>query len=133
MLARASPRKPMVLMRNRSSSSRSLLVAWDAKASGSSSGGMPPPSSVTRISARPPSSTSTRTFDAPASIAFSTSSFTTAAGRSITSPAAMRLTSDGDNCWMRRRSIGRIIRIAALASNGGEGASGPENREVAKT
>ena len=38
---------------------------------------------------RPPSVTAMRV--APASSAFSTSSFTTAAGRSTTSPAAMRL------------------------------------------
>ena len=37
---------------------------------------------------------------APASSAFSTSSFTTAAGRSITSPAAMRLTREGGSCWI---------------------------------
>ena len=52
---------------------------------------MPPPSSVTRISRRPPPSVSTSILRAPASSAFSTSSLTTLAGRSITSPAAMRL------------------------------------------
>ena len=44
---------------------------------------------------------------APASSAFSTSSFTAAAGRSITSPAAMRLTVSGGRmriAGMRRKS-----------------------------
>ena len=59
MLASASPRKPMVLMRKRSASSCSLLVAWDAKASGNSFTGIPKPSSIIRIRLRPPSSTST--------------------------------------------------------------------------
>ncbi len=53
---------------------------------------MPPPLSVTRISDRPPAAVTTSMSVAPASSAFSTSSFTTLAGRSITSPAAMRLT-----------------------------------------
>ena len=48
------------------------------------------PSSVTRIMAMPPRWISTVTAWAPASTAFSTSSFTTEAGRSTTSPAAMR-------------------------------------------
>src|SRR3954468_20975454 len=53
---------------------------------------MPQPSSVTAISERPPSRTTTSMRVAPASRAFSTSSLTAAAGRSTTSPAAMRLT-----------------------------------------
>ena len=52
---------------------------------------MPEPSSVTRISDRPPAAVTTSMRRAPASIAFSTNSLTTLAGRSITSPAAMRL------------------------------------------
>ena len=51
---------------------------------------MPVPSSTTRIRLLPPSSISTVMWRAWASRAFSTSSFTTAAGRVITSPAAMR-------------------------------------------
>ena len=50
---------------------------------------MPSPSSLTRIRLFPPSSISTRIARAPASSAFSTSSFTTEAGRSTTSPAAI--------------------------------------------
>jgi hypothetical protein len=54
---------------------------------------MPQPSSVMEISDLPPSRTTTSMRVAPASMAFSTNSFTAAAGRSTTSPAAMRLTS----------------------------------------
>src|SRR6186713_515828 len=54
---------------------------------------MPAPSSATRIRRRPPPSVAISTRVAPASSAFSTSSLTTLAGRSTTSPAAMRLTS----------------------------------------
>src|ERR1700680_5026901 len=50
---------------------------------------MPVPSSLTRISLRPPSSSEISMTVAPASIAFSTSSFTTDEGRSTTSPAAI--------------------------------------------
>lgn len=45
-----------------------------------SSGDMPQPSSVTRMNSRPPPRSSTVTFRAPASTAFSSSSFTTEAG-----------------------------------------------------
>src|SRR5262245_24252920 len=50
---------------------------------------MPSPLSVTRISFRPPSRTSTEIRVAPASREFSISSFTTDDGRSTTSPAAI--------------------------------------------
>src|SRR5689334_8675653 len=50
---------------------------------------MPTPSSVTRIRLRPPAWISTATRVARASSAFSTNSFTTLAGRSTTSPAAI--------------------------------------------
>ena len=56
---------------------------------------MPPPSSPTAISVLPPSRSTISILRAPASIAFSTSSLTAAAGRSMTSPAAMRLTTTG--------------------------------------
>ena len=65
------------------------------------------PSSVTRIRRRPPPSVTISIRVAPASSAFSTSSLTTLAGRSTTSPAAMRLTSgfgklaDGHGAWPR--------------------------------
>lgn len=62
-----------------------------------SSGDMPQPSSVTRMNSRPPPRSSTVTFRAPASTAFSSSSFTTEAGRSTTSPAAMRSATKGES------------------------------------
>jgi hypothetical protein len=83
--ASASPRKPKVWMSRRSVPSI-FDVAWRASASGSSSAGMPQPSSVTRISVLPPSAMATSIREAPASSAFSTSSFTAEAGRSTTSP-----------------------------------------------
>src|SRR5687768_11004961 len=131
MLASASPRKPIVATAVSSASSRSLLVACWAKASGSSPGGIPPPSSITRISDRPPSSISTVIRCAPASRAFSTSSLTTLAGRSMTSPAAMRLTRSGGSCWMVRRITCTSYRDrpfersrVSLATAGGRGLAG---------
>jgi len=50
---------------------------------------MPIPSSATSTRVLPPFSSVMRTWRAPASSAFSTSSFTTEAGRSTTSPAAI--------------------------------------------
>jgi hypothetical protein len=88
---KASPRKPSVRISSRSSSG-SFEVAWRSTASARSSRVMPAPSSLTWISLRPPPSVRTSMRVAPASSAFSTSSFTTLAGRSTTSPAAMRLT-----------------------------------------
>ena len=90
MLGSASPRNPSVEISSRSRTSSILLVAWRWNASSNWSGGMPWPSSATRISRSPPPSTSTRTSDAPASSALSTSSLTTETGRSTTSPAAIR-------------------------------------------
>ena len=90
MAARASPRKPRVPMASRSYSVRSLLVAWRKKAVLSCWAGMPQPSSVTRRKVSPPWAISTVTLWAPASMAFSISSLATEAGRSTTSPAAMR-------------------------------------------
>ena len=70
------------------------------KAVGSSWGAMPQPSSVTRIRAMPPERISTVTAAAPASMAFSMSSLTTLAGRSTTSPAAIRSATWGESCWI---------------------------------
>src|SRR5215472_3490255 len=89
MDGRASPRKPRVAIDSKSSAVLSLLVACRSKASSASSCVIPWPSSVTRIMRLPPCSTSIRTVFAPASRAFSSSSFTTDAGRSTTSPAAI--------------------------------------------
>ncbi len=85
----ASPRKPSVVTASRSSSEAILLVAWRATAVASSALVIPAPSSRTRMSPMPPRSTSISMRCAPASRLFSTSSFTTEAGRSITSPAAI--------------------------------------------
>ncbi|MNC85739.1 hypothetical protein D3C83_13510 [compost metagenome] len=54
MLASASPRKPRVATRSRSSSEPILLVAWRASASLISSFAMPWPSSVTLMAWVPP-------------------------------------------------------------------------------
>ncbi len=89
MLGSASPRKPREVTRNRSSRCLILLVACRRKASSSSSGAMPVPSSVTVMEPHPPSRTWTVMRVAPASRAFSTSSFTTETGLSTTSPAAI--------------------------------------------
>ena len=97
MAASASPRKPRVPMASRSYSVEILEVAWRRKAVAAWSAGMPQPSSVTRIRDIPPWAISTVTADAPASMAFSISSFTTLAGRSTTSPAAMRSATWGSN------------------------------------
>src|SRR5690349_9232514 len=105
---RASPRNPSAAIRNKLSSG-SFDVQWRSTARASSSGVMPAPLSATAISAWPPSRNVTSMREAPASIAFSTNSLTAAAGRSMTSPAAMRLTRTGG----RRR-----IAIARVYANG---------------
>ena len=107
----ASPRKPSVEMLNRSSSP-SLEVACRSTASARSAALMPQPSSVTRISERPPAAVTTSMSTAPASSAFSTSSLTTLAGRSITSPAAMRLTVSGLSWRMGTQVSSADISIA---------------------
>ena len=105
MAARASPRKPKVPMASKSWAARSLLVAWRRKAVWHWPSGMPQPLSVTRIRAIPPRWISTVRLVAPASMAFSHSSFTTEAGRSTTSPAAMRSATWGSNTWMSAMGV----------------------------
>src|SRR6267378_2435069 len=100
MLGSASPRNPSVAIRSRSSARRILLVAWRSIASRASSGSMPSPSSSTRMSFLPPSSTVTAIRRAPASIEFSTSSLMTEAGRSTTSPAAIWLARSTGSWWI---------------------------------
>ena len=85
-------------MASRSYSERILLVAWRRKAVSASLSAMPQPLSVTRIRVIPPFWISTVTAVAPASMAFSTSSLTTLAGRSTTSPAAIRSATWGSSC-----------------------------------
>jgi hypothetical protein len=89
MLGNASPRKPSVATRSRSSMHVSLLVACRDSASASSCAAMPLPSSRMRQRPTPPWAISISMRRAPASRLFSNNSLTTDAGRSITSPAAI--------------------------------------------
>src|SRR6188768_2191950 len=73
-------------------------------ASRASSGSIPSPSSSTRTCFLPPSSTWMAMRLAPASIAFSTSSLTTDAGRSTTSPAAIWFARSAGRSEMRPTS-----------------------------
>src|SRR6476646_7119599 len=112
----ASPRNPSVRIDSRSSLS-SFDVAWRSTLSSRSARVMPSPSSLTRISRRPPPSVRTSIRRAPASSAFSTSSLTTLAGRSTTSPAAIRLTTASDN-W-RTGMVGRFDPVPTLPAQTG--------------
>ena len=114
----ASPRKPSVRMSNRSSSA-SLEVAWRSTASASSSARMPRAvvaDADQREAARRPSRPRSRV--APASSAFSTSSLTTLAGRSTTSPAAMRLTMSGESWRTGTASLATGARSARTPLTG---------------
>ena len=108
MLGKASPRKPRVAMAARSSTRRILLVAWRSRLSRASSALMPRPSSSTRSSRLPPYSMVTLMRRASASSEFSTSSFTTEAGRSTTSPAAI---------WLARSSGSFTMRVTRLTTS----------------
>ena len=87
----ASPRNPRVATLSKSSASLIFDVACRSNASMASSRTMPHPLSVIWISFFPPASTLILIRVAPASSAFSSNSFTTEAGRSTTSPAAILL------------------------------------------
>ena len=100
ILASASPRNPSVVIASRSLSVATLLVACWAKASSTSTGSIPCPSSTTSMSAVPASSSWTEMRPAPASNEFSISSLITDAGRSTTSPAAMRSITSESRMWM---------------------------------
>src|SRR5690348_10249079 len=67
---------------------------------------------MTRIMRLPPTSTSTRMVFAPASMAFSSSSFTTEAGRSTTSPAAILFATASGNMRMRLISFGGFFLLS---------------------
>jgi hypothetical protein len=110
--ASASPRKPSVSTRSSSASVAILLVAWRVNASASSAGAMPWPSSLTTMRRTPPSSMRSVIRPAPASIALSSSSRTTEAGRSTTSPAAI---------WLTRRSGSSAIGRAGATGAGMRG------------
>ena len=89
ILARASPLNPSVATEFKSSPDFILLVACLSNAITASSASKPQPLSVILIYFTPPELMSTVIVVAPASIEFSASSFTTEAGLSITSPAAI--------------------------------------------
>src|SRR5579862_378439 len=112
---KASPRKPSVRIDTRSSSA-SFDVAWRSTASARSARLMPSPSSVTRMRRRPPPSVSTSIRRAPASSAFSTSSLTTLAGRSTTSPAAMRLTMASESWRTGMGDSGWPVTVARIGA-----------------
>ena len=103
--ASASPRNPSDAIASRSSTEPIFDVAWRATASARSSRSMPLPLSATRMRLTPPAARSTSICVAPASSAFSSSSFSAAAGRSTTSPAAI---------WLISRS--GSARIAAISA-----------------
>src|SRR6476619_5204571 len=82
---------------------------------------MPEPSSVTSISSSPPAWSRTETCAAPASSEFSTSSLSALAGRSTTSPAAMRLMSSGGSLLID------MLRVLSQSQGAGEALFFPEN------
>ncbi len=98
--ASASPRKPSDATRNRSSASWILLVAWLATASGKLIGGNAAAVVADAHQFQPALLHRTSIRVAPASMEFSINSLTTLAGRSITSPAAILLTTLGDSWRM---------------------------------
>lgn len=110
--ASASPRKPMVATASRSSSEPILLVAWRASASGRSLRPRPAPSSSTCTRLVPPASSVTWIDCAPASRLFSSSSFSTEAGRSTTSPAAIWLIRSSG----RMRMAAMVVAVAAYVA-----------------
>src|ERR1051326_7520245 len=125
MLGSASPRKPSESSRSRSSSVATLDVAWRSSASSSSAGAIPAPSSATLNCWSSVRSIRISIDRAPASSAFSTSSFNAESGRSMTSPAAMRDAVSGGSLWIdwdteppggpsRMRSAGRRVKRSGL-------------------
>ena len=101
---KASPRNPKLVIRSRPSSD-SFEVACRSSARRISAGGIPQPSSVTSMSSSPPATSLIRIIADPASRAFSTSSLRALAGRSTTSPAAMRFTSSDGSLLIDMLSI----------------------------
>ena len=89
ILAKASPLNPIDFTFSKSAAFLILLVACLSNANSKSSLLIPEPLSIILILEIPPFCISTVIFVAPASIEFSTNSFTTDAGLSITSPAAI--------------------------------------------
>ena len=122
-LASASPRNPNVWTVSRSSKLESLLVVWRSHRIGRSSARMPWPSSWIWRSLFPPSFTVTVMDVAPASRAFSSSSFSAEAGRWITSPAATRFTTSSAS---RRMGLGGAIARRGAGPDAGRAAGAGE-------
>lgn len=76
---------------------------------------MPWPSSETWMSLRPPSLTTTFMEEEQASRLFSTSSLTAETGRWITSPAAIRFTTESFRRWILGGSIGTCSSSASIS------------------
>ena len=100
ILAKASPLNPIEYVFSKSSTFLILLVACLSSDKGMSSAEIPLPLSTILIKDFPPFLISIIMLVAPASIEFSTSSFTTLAGLSITSPAAILLIVKSSNNTM---------------------------------
>src|SRR3990172_6478629 len=102
---------------------------------------MPQPSSLTRMESMPPPLTSTAMREAPASRAFSMSSLTTEAGRSTTSPAAIRAATSGGRTRMVKGwapfDYSASLRRARLRAGSGQdcstGVQGVEEAKVGNT
>ena len=94
MDASASPRNPIVVSENKSVDCWIFDVACRSNARRASVALMPFPLSMTCMDVRPAPLIMTFIMVASASIEFSTSSFTTDAGRCITSPAAIWLATE---------------------------------------
>ena len=105
ILGIASPLKPILTICDRSENADNLLVACACNANSRSSLCIPCPLSRTRIKLIPASSISISIFVAAASILFSINSFTTEAGRSITSPAAIWFATETGSLWIRGKLL----------------------------
>ena len=103
--ARASPRKPRVVRFNKSSDWEILLVQWGRAQFLRSSRVIPSPLSEILTFSIPPPVISTEIVLAPLSTALSRSSRTIAAGRSITSPAAILRATSTESALRGRRSL----------------------------
>ena len=96
ILYKASPLNPKVSIDSKSDSEYILLVECLSKATSTSSSSIPLPLSDTTMEFIPPAEVEINILSAPASKEFSTNSFTTDAGRSITSPAAIKAAISGE-------------------------------------
>src|SRR5450755_1128924 len=105
-------------MFSRSSAFLIFEVAWRSKASRASSRTMPQPLSVIWMSFLPPASITILMRVEPASRAFSSNSFTTEAGRSTTSPAAILLATCSGRTWMRPMVVlgSQLVADSSLGS-----------------